>query len=202
MLFRSQRMEKLAGKLSDHLIVKGVVEAEDRDIYIFGLECLLGSVVQTTVSLVLALLTGVLPQTIACIITFGSLKKWAGGFHAGTHLSCIGISTATMLILSFAAKLIPTQWGLPVLLVSLLVAIVLVIRLAPIVHPYNPKTPEQVIELRKRSRIVLAVISTCLLGAYFLLPESVTSIVLAGAIGQAASALTLLIPAKLKEGGE
>ena len=83
-------MEKLAGKLSDHLIVKGVVEAEDRDIYIFGLECLLGSVVQTTVSLVLALLTGVLPQTIACIITFGSLKKWAGGFHAGTHLSCIG----------------------------------------------------------------------------------------------------------------
>lgn len=69
----------------------GVIEEENKDIYIYGLDLVLFSTLNLLAILITAAVTGKLIESILLIIVTVPLQMLGGGFHAKTHLNCFFI---------------------------------------------------------------------------------------------------------------
>lgn len=85
------------------LAVNGVIEEEDAEIYVFGLEQLITDVLEISSLLVLGLLLGELAGCLVFLASFMAIRVNAGGYHASTPLRCYGltvlVTTAAILLL-------------------------------------------------------------------------------------------------------
>lgn len=63
--------------------------------------------VSLSVSLIIGILFGILPQSIIFMLTFCSLRRYAGGFHAGSQKRCFAISFAVIIITFWLIKILP-----------------------------------------------------------------------------------------------
>ena len=55
------------------------------DIYIYGFELLVSSVIETISLLLIGLLTGKFVETVIFIISFSSIRVFSGGYHANSY---------------------------------------------------------------------------------------------------------------------
>jgi accessory gene regulator B len=82
-------LQKVALNLTDHLQKMDIVSEEDREIYIYGFEAMLSTLLNTLIILAIGIFTGLIPETIVFLIAFAILRVYCGGYHAKTHLGCI-----------------------------------------------------------------------------------------------------------------
>ena len=59
------------------------------DIYIYGFELLVSSVIETISLLLIGLLTGKFVETVIFIISFSSIRVFSGGYHANSYFLLI-----------------------------------------------------------------------------------------------------------------
>lgn len=155
----------LSQKLADLFISSGTVPAEDRDVYIYGLDVLISTALSVLCVLAIGILAGRLLETVLFLACFITLRSAAGGFHASTHFRCFLIMLG-----AYAAAVSPTflfaegllSWAaLPMAAVSL----VIVIALAPAPHENRPVTPLRLRRFRALSLWLaggeVAAVATC-----------------------------------------
>ncbi|MDE5909710.1 MAG: accessory gene regulator B family protein [Lachnospiraceae bacterium] len=82
-------------------------DEEREEIIAYGIERGKIILISMSVSLIIGILFGVLPQSIIFMLTFCSLRRYAGGYHADSQKRCYVISFAVIIITFWMIKILP-----------------------------------------------------------------------------------------------
>lgn len=148
-------------KISDLLSIKIYKHMGDNkydiEVLSYGLECILNTLITTSVLLIFGAVTHNIILYVIWLIYFSLLRRYFGGFHAQTHFLCILTSIITCTI----SISICTHYNL-----SYIHNIIIIIFTIPFIIKYAPIPSKQNIALnskKKKSHKICAILY-CLLG--------------------------------------
>lgn len=120
-------LARLAGKIGNNLVHSGVIKEEDAEIYIYGINQILTSVLNVSSALIIGLIFDVFTEVAVFMAAYIPLRSFAGGYHAKTPLRCYVFSVMMLIVVSLGLKnLHIADWiYYAVLAVSILVVLVL-----------------------------------------------------------------------------
>jgi accessory gene regulator B len=126
-----------------------VIQELDEDIYEYGLELLIHTVLNLASVLVSAAMIGKVPESIALLAVILPLQSYGGGYHAQTHLRCFLIMYigwwGVMFILPHISPMAAT--------IVAGLSIVVVYKLAPVPHVNVKMSAGQRLKMRKYARV-------------------------------------------------
>lgn len=186
-------LERAAWTLTNYIVDRQIVVAEDSEVYAFGFECIIADIIQIAVLALVALIFRKPIETALYATGFSLVKQRIGGWHANSHFSCIATFTASTVLTFLGARYLS---GWPVFVLTA-VAVLLIVKLAPVIHYNNPKTPEQIVVARKQSLLATAIAVPVILLLYVFPITRALSFY--GAHGYFIAAITLLIPIRGEE---
>ena len=96
----SEMISKLAKNIAHFFVIQNITEESKEVIYAYGMELLISDVLNTIIVLLIALISHTLPAVVVFIAVFMGLRKFVGGYHANSHLSCM--FTLVMVMLAFS----------------------------------------------------------------------------------------------------
>ncbi len=129
-------LARLSSKIGNNLVHSNVVKEEDAEIYIYGINLILVSVVNASSALIIGFIFGVFLEVAVFMAAFIPLRSFAGGYHAKTPLRCYIFSVITLVIISFGMRyLFLSYW---VYYIFLATATLVVITLSPIEDKNKP----------------------------------------------------------------
>jgi accessory gene regulator B len=146
---RGKRMTALIKKITRRWSEVGVIPQPDEDIYEYGLELLIHTILNLTVILTSAAVMGKVPESMAMLAVILPLQSYGGGYHAETHLRCFlimyigwwGVIFSLPYISPLAATIVAG------------ISIVIVHQLAPVPHVNVKMSAGQRLKMRKFARI-------------------------------------------------
>lgn len=177
-----------------YLVEHEAAEEAKREIIQYGLHAILLKIIQITILAVLSQILGVFWNTMAFILFYCSLRRYAGGAHAKTQSSCILWFTLVAIAASLLAATIHPylSFGL------LLFCVVIVFIKAPTKKQNDCKSPACIKRLRRISRLIVCLQMLFLMGIYLLQLIS-NNIITAAVLGTTVASYTLLIVNKQSE---
>ena len=144
-------MEKLSQSIVDFICRNMQVDDDMADVYKYGIEVLISSLVNLLLILISGLLLGDIIAGLVFMIMFILLRSYTGGYHAETYLRCNIAFVCTFVVTFFAARYISTVDNGIVLTVGLLVLSYIPIWLF---SPVKNRHKYLSVEKKKRSRII------------------------------------------------
>lgn len=166
----------------------------EQEVVAYGLECRISDLVQVAMLVFLGLTLRRALEMLWFSVCFTVLKRQVGGFHLGSHFSCIGVFSLLAVAASKLAVSIPSVAVLP----GTLITLALVLWRAPIAHSNHPKS-KAAHKKSRRASIRIAAIAVVLLP---LITQRFPAWAVAGAIGELLAALSLVIPVKTERSCE
>lgn len=150
-----------AKKLTDTLIKHSAIDVEldQREVYIYGLECLLNTGLTVILLTIWGIVTNSLLETLFWIVCFIKFRNYTGGFHAPTQLTCVLSSILLGCSNYFVIELIEPSSAL-FLIIYLFCAITCLL-FAPVETTKKPLT--------HKLRVHYKLISLSILGVCFLI---------------------------------
>ena len=164
-------LEKIATKLTAHMIKEKIVPAEDEEIYVYGWSLILSHAGSFLTMFLVAALTGEVLGTLIFLAAMIPLRSYAGGFHADTYFKCFLLSMSGYAIALAVALLWPIHvygWTLMLLLFSVLVTF----SVAPVDHPNKPLKEIRRWQHKVVSRVIVSVEAVLVLGLWVLLSDA------------------------------
>lgn len=96
---------RISQKLTNRLLYKGIIDKDSYEIYQYGMEQFIISILNMLTLMILGILFGMLWNGLLFVIAFLFLRKYAGGYHASTplryYLMTIGVITATLSVMKY-----------------------------------------------------------------------------------------------------
>ena len=142
-------VSKLAKNIAHFFVVQKIVEKPKEAIYAYGMELLLSDVLNTLIVLLIALISHTLPAVIIFSAIFMGLRKFVGGYHANSHLSCMFTLVVVMLIFSYGICNVSEKYAWVVSIGFVVISIPVVFNLAPVPHPNKPVSDEKKSKAKK-----------------------------------------------------
>lgn len=140
---------------SDKLVTNKVIEAEDQELYAFGLQQTLLILVNVLTTVVLGIIFGMILESILFLVSYIPLRSFAGGYHSKTPLRCYLFSLfLTMAVLAILKYIL---WTNIMIIGVAVIASVVIFILAPVEDSNKPLDKVEVNVYRKRSRLILIV---------------------------------------------
>lgn len=128
----------LSVKVTGVLLDNRIIEEQDEDIYKYGLELLISSVVNLTLVIAIGCIFGKFIQTVLFVLLYCFVRRYAGGYHANTHARCIAtFSTLYFLMLGITDMFHISEANL-LLVIASIISNVIVFRLAPVADQNKP----------------------------------------------------------------
>ncbi|MBR6669239.1 MAG: accessory gene regulator B family protein [Ruminococcus sp.] len=141
----------LAVDIAFLLIKNKIVDIQQRDIYVYGLEVILLNGSLLIVFLITSLLCGEMINFLAYFVFFLPLRLFSGGYHAEESESCFVLSTIMYGISIAVTKFFPLLYMNWKWITAGVISVVVILVLSPMVNENNPLTKAQ----RKRNRIIV-----------------------------------------------
>ena len=152
-------LARLAGKIVNNLVHSGVIKEEDAEIYIYGINQILTSVLSVSSALIIGLIFGVFPEIAVFMAAYIPLRSFAGGYHAKTPLSCYVFSVIMLIVVSIGLKYLHlADW----VYYAVLVAATLVVLVLSPVEDRNKPLAEIEQKVYKRRTILIAAVELTL----------------------------------------
>lgn len=165
-------IHNLSQKITSTFIHHRIIDAEDREVYIYSFELLLSAVINLAVVVLLIGLTGQVAGGVAFVLTFLVLRQSAGGYHASSHFFCILSFTVIFLLFLAVITFLPPLYYLPVILGSLAVGIPVIVRTAPVAHVNKPLTEAERVRLGQAAKLTVVILTALIMTGWYLMPES------------------------------
>lgn len=125
-------------KVTGVLLNNRVIEKQDEDMYKFGLELLISTVINLVLIITIGCFFDKFIQTILFILEFCFVRRYAGGYHANTHAGCI----ATFSIIYFLMLAITDMFHVSnvnlILIVACVISNIIVFQLSPVTDQNKP----------------------------------------------------------------
>lgn len=103
-------MRTISRKFISLLCENNMIEREKQELYAYAMEILLSSILHFLTTVVIGLLFDMVIESLLLFIAFSVIRRFAGGFHASTHLRCYFTSIAAIIIMLFFISVV-TKWG-------------------------------------------------------------------------------------------
>lgn len=147
---------KLSRIIADFFIRQKVVPEEQREVYEYGFELSISSVIGILTVLAIGLVSGRFWESVVFYIVFCFTRLFTGGFHASTYLRC-KLTLAGTLVLVLVAdwllkEIVDYYW-----FILHFYCLVVVCGLAPIENPNKELTDRQKVRCKVISIIEMAV---------------------------------------------
>lgn len=152
-------LHKLAEDISFYLITNNIIDIEDREIYIYGLELLISTLFTSISILILGFLIGNLIFAVTFLLVHFFLKSYTGGYHAKHYYECYIYSIFTYIVLVIINCIISDIYKPFIGLLLLIISMLVIFKFAPIENKNNPKTEEEMVRNKKISRIRISILS-------------------------------------------
>ena len=141
----------LAEDIAFLLIKNKIVDIEERDTYIYGIEVILLNGGLLLVFLLISLLSGAMINFWAYLMFFLPLRIFSGGYHAKTSECCFVMSTVMYGISVAVTKLLPLLYLDFYWWTAGVVSVLIIFIFAPLINANNPLNEVQ----KKRNRIIV-----------------------------------------------
>lgn len=148
----------LGKSISLFLCRKNIIDEEETDIYQYGFE----SILSTILGFIITLLIGViLKMVIMSVIYYGIfvvVRQMTGGYHADSYLKCnIAFSLVTFFVLGMTKLICVSQtYSLPIHLLIFIISAICIWRFAPVENSNKPLTVKQKDRKHKASVVILS----------------------------------------------
>lgn len=126
-------LNNIAKRLTHNLVNNGIIPSNMQDIYVYGLELLITSLLSTALILIIGIFCGKIVDTITFLILFIGLRSFTGGFHANTYWLCSALTFSiylTVILISVFVKIPNAVYWL-----LLPIGLCVLIKKAPIENP-------------------------------------------------------------------
>lgn len=147
---------KLSHIIADFFIREKIISEEEREIYEYGFELSISSVVGIIIVLAIGLISGKFWESIVFYIVFCFTRLFTGGFHAPNHLLCKLTFSAILLavlVLDWSLHGIEDYYWFVLHFYSM----VIVCQFAPIENPNKELTKRQKVKCKVISIIAMMV---------------------------------------------
>ena len=144
-------MEKLAEKITKHMIKKQIIKEEQNEEYFYCFVILLSTFTNVVVLITVGIIFSQVVFAILFAICFVILRHIAGGYHAKRHLTCICSIAMFTLIGAICISYIPVNY-IEIISIALgVVSIIIFLLLAPVDNVNKPLSFKEVKVKRKQS---------------------------------------------------
>lgn len=148
-------ISNISRKMVNRLLRKDVITREDYEIYLFGLEQLLTTIINLLTCAIIGIAFDSLLQTILFVIVFIVIRSYAGGYHTSTPLRCYVLTTLTIIVSVVALKCI--EWNMWILIGLLVIASIVILLFAPVDTENKPIDAVEYVYFRNKTKVVLGV---------------------------------------------
>ncbi|WIV11590.1 accessory gene regulator B family protein [Proteiniborus sp. MB09-C3] len=135
------------------------IDEENMDMYVFGIEILLITIIKYLGLFIISLLLGVVKEAIAFTLAFSMLRIQAGGVHLESFWQCFVITNIITFSFIFLSKALPISHTPLYSVIMLIISAILVLAFAP-VDTENKRLNELEKKLYKKRSIYVIIIGS------------------------------------------
>lgn len=150
--------KNLANNITSFFVKKNVIAESKKNVYSYGFEIILSTIVYEAIFLVLALITKTFFPSLLFWIGFFFIRKCCGGYHAHTYFACHIMFAANHLAFIFLLKMFLKSTDPRIAAVIVFVCAGIILLIAPVAHPNKPFIKNEYNNFKKKSRIYACVL--------------------------------------------
>lgn len=147
---KSQLSNCIACKLAEY----GAIAKEDCDTYAYGINLLLSALLHIATTVFIGFVFQMLPECIFFYGSFAVLRRFVGGYHAGSPVRCYILSCLVIIAVLLAVKYINPEWMIPVETLILFLCGIVILWLAPVEDANKPLDDEEIQHYKRTGRII------------------------------------------------
>jgi len=155
-------LRNLAEDIAFILIKNKIVDIEQREVYVYGIEVFLLNASLLVIFLIISLLSGALIHFVAFLVFFFPLRMFAGGYHSKTSVKCLFLSTVMYALSLVIVQLMPLLYKSVYAMAAGVIFAVTIFFFAPIINNNNKLSKRQF----KRNKVIVKIILITDLVAY------------------------------------
>lgn len=138
---------------------KALGEKDNTNIYCYGFQIILNSIISIMSIVMIGILVGKPVQSLFYLVSYCTIRLWAGGYHASSNERCISLFIGYFLCCIVVSGLI--EIDKQVIWLILILGNILIILLAPVGTKDNP-IPISSIKAMKRKAIISSLLVSSL----------------------------------------
>lgn len=191
---------KIAQNVARYFTRKQIIDDANAEIYEYGFEILLSTIVYLTVFVVLSLMTDSMVYSLLFFLSFLIVRKTAGGYHASTYLRCHLLFFINHLLFIIGVNLYPLRYTPMTSIIVILTSAILILIFAPVAHPNRPFIKTERMRFRKLSigYAILLIFLAFPLSYFSMNIKSTNEYIFAFSFGLMSASISLLIE-KIKQ---
>ena len=136
-------IKKASTLIVEFWIKNAIIKTDDKESYCYGMELILSTLINVAFMVILSYyVIGYPIAFIPYIAVYTPLRLTAGGYHASSHLKCILYTQITFIVFVMSALALGKKY-IWCLMVLYMVAVLTVLRLAPVEAENKPLTGEE-----------------------------------------------------------
>jgi len=183
---------EFSNKISSKLIGKKIIKEDDKEVYTYGFEIIISSLLILIGMVILGIIFRCLLKVIVFILFFCSLRVQAGGYHAKSHWKCfIYFLLSCFLAILISHLLLDFDKNLIIIILVLIESCIIIITYAPVDTVNKPLGSSEKVAYKKKSMITVIVQSIIIIAMSIFL-NSLESYYMVAAIAVFMESLTVL----------
>ena len=139
----------------EYAIKLGYIKKDEQEEYTYGLDLIMSIICTDIIMLAIGLIMKMIPQVIIFGFMYKFIRKYVGGYHCDSALTCLISSSTMCLCVLIAIKYLPYNLG--VYIVATVLSIGVLFAISPIEAINKPLEEIEVKVFGKRARIVLCI---------------------------------------------
>ena len=149
-------IQLVSNKITDKLIENGIIDNQEKEIYIYGLQQGMTMILNIATTLLIGILFQMVWQSIVFMLAYIPLRSYAGGYHAKTQLRCHMLSVILITVALLGIKMI--QWTNFSSLLATFLSGVVIFALAPVADKNKPLDQKEKVVYKKKAIIILSIL--------------------------------------------
>ena len=158
-----------SNKLENFLIEQKIISIEQKEIYAYGLVCLIARIGTILYLLLLSICLRAVWQAVVFYFVFLAMRKFAGGYHATTYVKCNALYLLTFMVSVLGDRYVVSNFNSLYLSVFILLFVFMTVLIfSPIENPNNPIEDGQEKKFRRYSLLIASALSVGEMVLFFL----------------------------------
>ncbi len=122
----------LSDNITDFFYSNKIIEAEEKEIYVYGLQLIIFTIMGITLILVLELILNKLFYSIIFLISFIPIRMYSGGYHASSYVKCNLTLISLYLVAMSAVIFTPSVYVIRISTIMAIITIYTILKYAPV----------------------------------------------------------------------
>ena len=122
------------------LVERKIITIDDKEIINYGLSTGFELILNLLTTLVISLILDMVLESIVFLLSFSSIRVYAGGYHLEKTINCYLVSNSIVALVLLSVKIAPREYLGSIILILLVTSLPIILKLAPIGTPNKPLT--------------------------------------------------------------